>query len=180
MTLLRRPSIHLNKSLPRLKVAFYETAQINFLSPKFDNVSSTFFLKSAGSKISSLLEPTRTMTLLRRPSIHLNKSLTRLKVAFYENVQINFLSPKFDNVSSTFFRKSAGSKISSLLEPTRTMTLLRRPSIHLNKSLTRLKVAFYENVQINFLSPKFDNVLSTFFVIQLDQKKARFQNPLGL
>ena len=68
-----------------------------------------------------------------------------------------------------FFRKSAGSKLSSLLEPTRTMTLLRRPSIHLNKSLTRLKVAFYETAQINFLSPKFDNVLSTFFVNQLDQ-----------
>ena len=109
------------------------------------------------------------MTLLRRPSIHLNKSLTRLKVAFYESAQINFLSPKFDNVFSIFFRKSAVSKLSSLLEPTRTATLLRRPSIHLNKSLTRLKVAFYETAQINFLSLKLDNVLSTFFVNQLDQ-----------
>ena len=86
MTLLRRPSIHLNKSLTRLKVAFYETVQINFLSPKFDNVLSTFFVNQLDKK-SSLLEPTRTMTLLRRPSIHLNKSLTRLKVAFYENAQ---------------------------------------------------------------------------------------------
>ena len=49
------------------------------------------------------------------------------------------------------------------------MTLLRRPAIHLNKSLTRLKVAFYETAQINFLSSKLDNVLSTFFVNQLDQ-----------
>ena len=109
------------------------------------------------------------MTLLRRPSIHLNRSLTRLKVAFYETAQISFLSPKFDNVLGTFFRKSAGSKLGSLLEPTRTMTLLRRPSIHLNKSLTRLKVAFYETTQMNFLSPKFDNVSSTFSVNQLDQ-----------
>ena len=90
------------------------------------------------------------MTLLRRPSIHLKKSLTRLKFAFYETAQINFLSLKFDNVFSTFFRKSAGSKLSSLLEPTRTTKLLRRPSIHLNKSLTRLKVAFYETAQIIF------------------------------
>ena len=139
-----------------------------------------FFLRPPRSTISPLVEPTRTRTLLRRPSIHLNKSLLRLKVAFYETAQINFLSPKFEPRIKYFFRKSAGSKISSLLEATRTMTLLRRPSIHLNKSLTRLKVAFYENVQINFLSPKFDNVLSTFFVNQLDQKKARFQNPLGL
>ena len=89
------------------------------------------------------------MTPLRRPSIHLNKSLTRLKVAFYETAQINFLSPKIDNVL-IIFRKSAGSKLSSLLELTRTMTLLRRPSIHLNRSLTRLKIAFYETAQINF------------------------------
>ena len=102
------------------------------------------------------------------PSIHLNQSLTRLKVAFYETAQINFLSPKIDNVLS-FFRKSAGSKVCTPLEPTRTMALLGRPSIHLNQSLTRLKVAFYETAQINFLSSKLDNVLSTFFVNQLDQ-----------
>ena len=90
MTLLRRPSIHFNKSLTRLKVAFYETAQINFLSPKFDNVLSTFFGNLAGSILSSLLEPTRILTILRRSSIHLNKSLTTLKVAFYETAQIKF------------------------------------------------------------------------------------------
>ena len=115
------------------------------------------------------------MTLLRRPSIHLNKSLTRLKLAFYETAQINLLSPKFDNVLSTFFGKSAGSKLIFLLEPTRIMTLLRRPSIHLNKSLTRLKVAFYETAQIILLSSKLNNVLSTFFVNQLDQKKLSFR-----
>ena len=103
------------------------------------------------------------MTLLRRPSIHLSNPLTRLKIAFYETAQINFLSPKIDNALSTFFRKSAGSKISPLLEPTGTMTLLRRPSNHLNKSLTRLKVVFYEIAQISFLRLKFDNVLSLSF-----------------
>ena len=73
------------------------------------------FRKSAGSKKCPLLEPTRTMTPLRRPSIHLNKSLTRLKVAFYETAQINFLSPKNDNVL-IIFRKLAGSKLNSLNE----------------------------------------------------------------
>ena len=90
MTLLLRPSIHLNKSVIRLKVAFYETAQIKFLSPKFDNVVSTFFVNQLDKKLSSLLEPNRTMTLLRRPSIHLNKPLTRKKFAFSETAQIIF------------------------------------------------------------------------------------------
>ena len=50
------------------------------------------------------------------------------------------------------------------------MTLLHGPSIHLNKSFTTLKVTFHEIAQAYFLSPKFDNVLSTFFVGNLDQK----------
>ena len=57
-----------------------------------------------------------------------------------------------------------------MLEPTRIMTLLHRPSIHLNKSFTTLKVTFHEIAQANFLSPKFDNVLNTFFVGDLDKK----------
>ena len=48
------------------------------------------------------------------------------------------------------------------------MTLLHGPSIHLNKSFTTLKVTFHEIAQAYFLSPKFDNVLRTFFVGQLD------------
>ena len=50
------------------------------------------------------------------------------------------------------------------------MTLLRRLSIQLNKSLTRLKITFYENAQENFLSLKLDNLLITFFPDQLDQQ----------
>ena len=52
------------------------------------------------------------------------------------------------------------------------MTLLHRPSNHLNKSLTILKETFYENVQEQILSSKFDNVLSTFFSGHLDQQLA--------
>ena len=110
------------------------------------------------------------MTLLHRPSIDLNKSFTTLKVTFHEIEQAYFLSPKFDNVLSTFFCRPTRSKITSLLESTRIMTLLHRPSIHLNKSFTTLKVSFHEIAQAYFLSPKFDNVLSTFFVGHLDQK----------
>ena len=50
------------------------------------------------------------------------------------------------------------------------MTLLHRPSIHLNKSLTILKTTFYDIAQAEFLSVKFDNVVSTFSIKHLDQK----------
>ena len=60
------------------------------------------------------------------------------------------------------------------------MALLHRPSIHLNKSLTILKMTFHENGQAQFLSVKFENVVSTFFVNHLDQKLALVQNLLGL
>ena len=50
------------------------------------------------------------------------------------------------------------------------MTLLHRLSIQLNKSLTILKMTFHENAQAQFLSVKFDNVVSTFSIKHLDQK----------
>ena len=68
------------------------------------------------------------------------------------------------------FPRPARSTIRAPLEPTRTMTLLRRLSIQLNKSLTRLKITFYENAQEYFLGSKFDDLLSTFFPDQLDQQ----------
>ena len=64
------------------------------------------------------------MTLLHRTSYHLNKSLTILKMTFYENAPAQFLSVKFDNIVSTFFRKPPRSKIITHSEPTRVMTLL--------------------------------------------------------
>ena len=69
------------------------------------------------------------MTLLCRPSIQLNKSLTVLKTTFFENALEYFLSSKSDHLLSTFFFRPARPAISSPREPTRTMTLLRRPSI---------------------------------------------------
>ena len=112
------------------------------------------------------------MTLLHRPPNHLNKSLTILIITFYENAQEQLLSSKFDNVLSTFFHRPPRSTISPPVEPTRTVTLLHRPSNHLNKSLTILIITFYENAQEQLLSSKFDNVLSSFFSDHLDQQLA--------
>ena len=60
------------------------------------------------------------------------------------------------------------------------MTLLRRPSIQLNKSLTVLKTTFYENAPEFFLSTKSDNLLSTSFSDQLDQLLRLREDLLGL
>ena len=94
--------------------------------------------------------------------------------------QAHFSSSKFDNLLSTFFCRRPRSKFSSASEPTRIITLLHRPSIQLNKSLTRLKTVFHETAEAHFSSSKFHNVLNTFSVDDLDQKIALFQNLLGL
>ena len=120
------------------------------------------------------------MKLLLRTSIHLNMSLTRLKITFHKTAQQYFLSSKFDNVLSTFFRRWPLSNFISVSEPTRIVKLLLRTSTHLNKSLTRLKITFHKTAQEYFLSSKFDNVLSTSFVDDLYQILSLFQNLLGL
>ena len=71
-----------------------------------------------------------------------------------------------------FFLRSPRSTISPPVEPTRAMTLLHRASNHLNKSLTILKITYYENAKEQLLSSKFDIVLSTFFSDHLDQQLA--------
>ena len=68
-------------------MTFYIVAQAQFLSVKFDNVVSTFFRKTHRSKIITHPEPTRLKKLLHRPSTHLNKSLTILKMTFYKVAQ---------------------------------------------------------------------------------------------
>ena len=127
------------------------------------------FSRPPRSKITSLLEPNRIMTLLHRPSIYLNKSYN-IESHFSWKCTSKFFEPEVWQRIEYFFRRTPRSKIISLLEPTRILTLLHRPSIHLNKSFTTLKVTFHEIAQAYFLSPKFDNVLSTFFVEHLDQK----------
>ena len=180
MTLLLRTSIHLNMSLERLKITFRETAQEYFLSSKFDNVLSTFFVDDLYQILSLFQSLLGFMTLLLRTSTHLNKSLTRLKITFHKTAQEYFLSSKFDNVLSTFFVDDLYQILSLFQSLLGFMTLLLRTSTHLNKSLTRLKITFHKTAQEYFLSSKFDNVLSTFFVDDLCQILSLFQNLPGL
>ena len=89
MTLRLRTSTQSNKSLTRLKITFHETAHEYFLSSKFDNVLSTFFLRWPTSNIFSVSELTRIMTLPLRTSTHSNKSLTRMKITLHETAKLH-------------------------------------------------------------------------------------------
>ena len=120
------------------------------------------------------------MTLLRRPSIQLNKSLNALKFTFLWKRTKSIFELEIWQRIKYFLLRQARSTISPLSEHTRTMRLLLRPSVQSNKSLTALKFTFYENAQKKILSSKSDNVLGTFYSDKLDQQLALYQNLLGL
>ena len=182
MKLLPRTSTHLNKSLTRLKITFHETEQEYFLSSKFENVLSTFFVDDLYQKLSLFqnlrglwhyyLGPQPIWTSLWQEWKSLFMNLQNCTRVFFE-IEI-WQRVKY------FFRRWPISNIISVSEFTRIMTLLLWTSTNLNNSLTRLKNTFHETAQEYFLSSKFDNVLSAFFVDDLYQKLSLFQNLLGL
>ena len=144
MTLLPRPSIHLNKSLTRLKKQFMlkhyiasfwarnlTTYRVLFSYTTW--VKNSFSLRLLGQWHSSL-----------NPQFIWVSPWLGWKAIYVETLYSEFLSAKFDNVSSTFFLYHLGQKL-FLSQTTRTVTLLPRLSIHLNKSLTRLKSNLFWN-----------------------------------
>ena len=123
----------------RSKAIYVETPYSEFLSSKFDNVSSTFFVYLLGQKLFSFHTVLGQWHSSLEPQFIWISPWLGWKAIYVETLYSEFLSAKFDNVSSTFFRKPPRSKILSLSYCTRTVTLLPRLSIHLNKSLTTLK-----------------------------------------
>ena len=144
MTLLHRPSIHLNKSLAILKITFYEIAQAQFLSVKFDNAVSTFFVNHLDQKLSLIQNLLGLWHSYIDPQFIWTCPWLYWKWLFFWKCTSTVFERENWQHSKYFFRKTPRSKISTHSEPTRVMTLLHRPSIHLNKSLTILKMTFYE------------------------------------
>ena len=147
MTLLRRPWIRLNKSLSVLKFTFHENAQEQFLSSKSDNVSTTFFSDQLDQQW--VLFQNLLLGLWHsyvEPQFNWSSPWLRLNSLFMKTHKNKCELEMWQRIKYFLFRP-AKSTISSLTEPTRTMTLLRRISIQLNKSLTALKFTFYENAQ---------------------------------
>ena len=87
--------------LTRLKVTFHETAQVCFELEIWQRVKY-FFRRSPISDIIPASEPTRIMTLLLGPSIHLNSPWLYWKSLFMKLPKY-FLSSKFDNVKYFFW-----------------------------------------------------------------------------
>ena len=205
MKLLSKPSIHLNKSLTRLKSDLcWNTKNSEFWARNLTTYQVLSFLYHIGQKFSPS-DCTRTRTLLPRPSIHLSKSLTRLKSDLFWNTIASFeretwqrikfffvyhpgqkffpphsvlgqwnssLNPQFiwispwldweaiyvEKLNSEFWARNLTtyqvlfcipprSKNFSPSHCTRTVKLLSKPSIHLNKSLTRLKSDLCWNIK---------------------------------
>ena len=139
LTLLPRPSIHLNKSLTRLKSNLcWNTIKRVFECKIWQRIEYLFRIHPS-SKIRFFSDFTRAVTLLPRPSIHLNKSLTRLKSNLCWNTIKQVFECEIWQRIEYLFRIHPSSKILSLSDFTRAVTLLPRPSIVLNKSSTRLK-----------------------------------------
>ena len=129
------------------KAIYVETLYSEFLSAKFYNVSSTFFVyildqkKIPSHKVlgqwHSSLDP---RFIWRSPCLG-------WKAIYVETLYSEFLSAIFDNVSSNFFVHTLDQKKNSLSESTRTVTLIPRASIHLNKSSTRLQINLFWNTK---------------------------------
>ena len=176
ITVLRRHSIQLKKSFTRLKIAFQETAQECFFSSKFDNVLSTFFVDHLDGKLALFQNLQSLSQYYAGPHFIWETPSPDWMSLFMKMLKsILIFEHKIWRIKS-FFRRPPRWKIISVSKPTGIITVLRRHSIQLEKSFTRLKIAFQETAQEYFLSSKFDNVLSTFFVDHLDEKLALFQN----
>ena len=102
MTLLPRPSIYLKKSLTRLKAVYFETIYSEFLSAKFDNVSSTFFVYHLSQNIFHSQTVFGQWQSSLDPQLIWKSPWLDGKAIYVETLYSEFLSAKFDIVSSTF------------------------------------------------------------------------------
>ena len=161
------------------KAIYVETLYNEFLSAKFDNVSSTFFLYTLALKFFP------SQTVLGQWHFSLDSQFIWIspwlgwKAIYVETLYSEFLSAKFDNVSSTFFVYHLGQKLFS------SQTVLGQWHSSLDPQFIWIspwlgwKAIYVEKLYNEFLSAKFDNVSSTFFVYTLAQKFFPSQTVLG-
>ena len=120
------------------KPIYVETLYSEIFIAKFDNVSSTSFVYHLSQKFfhsQTLLGPWHSSL---DPQFIWISPWLGWKPIYVETLYSEFYREIWQRIEY-FFRIPPRSKILSLSDCTRTVTLLPRPSIHLNKSLTRLK-----------------------------------------
>ena len=150
-----------------------------FLSKKFDNVSSTFFVYTLDQKFFPY------QTVLGQWHSYLDPQFIWIspwlgwKAFYVETLYSEFLRAKFDNVSSTFFVFNLDQKFFL------SQTVLGHWQSNLDPQFIWIspwlgwKAFYVETLYSEFLSAKFDNVSSAFFVYNLDQKFFPYQTVLG-
>ena len=166
---------------PRLcwKAIYVETLYSEFSSAKFDNVSSTFFVYHLGQKLFL------SQTVLRQWHSSLDPQFIWMsprlcwKAIYVETLYSEFLSAKFDNVSSTFFVFHRGQKLFDSQTVLGSWHYSLDPQfIWISPSLG-WKAIYFETLYIEFFSAKSDNVSSTFFIYHLGQKFFHSQTVIG-
>ena len=161
------------------KAIYVGTLYSEFFSAKFDNVPSTFFVYHLGQKFfhsQTVLGPWHSSL---DPQFIWISPWLGWKAIYVETLYSDFLSAKFDNVSSTFFVYHLGQKFfhcQTVLGPWHSSL---DPQFIWISPWLGWKAIYVETLYSDFLSAKFDNVSSTFFVYHLGQKFFHCQTVLG-
>ena len=161
------------------KAIYVETLYSEFLSAKFDNASSTFFVCHLGQKSFPPQTVPRQWHSSLDPQFIWTSPWLGWKAIYFETLYSEFFSAKFDNASSTFFVYHLGQKFF----PSQTLLGQRHscldPQFIWTSPWLGWKAIYVETLYSEFLSAKFDNASSTFFVYHLGQKFFPSQTVLG-
>ena len=161
------------------KAIYVETLYSEFLSAKFDNLLITFFVYYLGQKFFP------SQTVLGRWHSSLDPQFIWIgpwvgwKAIYVGTLYSEFLSAKFDNLSSTFLVYRLGQNFNF------SQTVLKQWHSSLDPQFISIspwlgwKAIYVETLYSEFLSAKFDNVLITFFVYHLGQKIFPSQTAVG-
>ena len=161
------------------KAIYVETLYSDFLSAKFDNVSSTFFVYHLGQKFFLYQTVHGQWHSSLDPQFIWISPWLGWKAIYVETLCSDFLSAKFDTVSSTFFVYRLGQKNFP------SQTVLRQWHSSLDPQFIWIspwlgwKAIYVGTLYSEFFRTKFDNVPSTFFVYHLCQKFFHSQTVLG-
>ena len=161
------------------KAIYVETIHIEFFSAKIDNASSTFFVYHLGQNLfhaQTVLEPWHSS--LDPHFIWISPWLS-WKAIYVETLYSEFLSAKFDKVSSTFFVYHLSQKFFFYQTVLGQWHSSLDPQIIWISPWLGWKAVYVETLNSEFVSAKFDNVSSTFFVYHLGQKFFLYQTVLG-
>ena len=147
-----------------------------FLSAKFDNVSSTFFVYHLGQNF--FLFQTVLGLWHSSPQLIWISPWLGWKAIYVETPYSEFLSSKFDNVSSTFFVYLLGQKLFSSQTVLGQWHSSRDTQLFWISPWLGWKAIYVVTLYSELLRAKFDNLPSTFFVYTLDQKSFPSQTVL--